>query len=77
MCYKGGIRMKLSVTLENFPMALATRFTEELHKYADAEIGFAGKGTATVRMESADIVKIQEVCIICDKYSITADLPEV
>lgn len=65
--------MKLTVTMDDFPMALASRFTEELHKYADVGVAFAGKGNVTVHMESKDIVKIQEICIVCDRYSIGMD----
>lgn len=65
--------MKLSVTLENFPMSLAPRFTDELLKYAECGVAFKAKGTATIYLDSTDIVKIQEVCIICDKYSIVED----
>ena len=65
--------MKLSVTLENFPMSLAPRFTAELAKYADCGVSFRGKGVATIYLDSKDIVKIQEVCIVCDKYSIVED----
>ena len=65
--------MKLTVTLDNFPMALASKFNDELHKYAEVAVAFAGKGTASVHMDSTNIVKIQEICIVCDKYSIGAD----
>lgn len=65
--------MKLTVIIEDFPMRLATNFSEELRKYADVALAFTGKGTANIHMESNDIVKIQEVCIVCDKYSIGAD----
>ena len=68
--------MKLTVTIDSFPMSLASRFTEELHRYADVGVAFKGKGVATVHMDSADIVKIQEVCIVCDKYAIVED-PDV
>lgn len=67
--------MQLSITLQNFPMELATRFNAELMKYAQVTLAFTGKGSVCVHMDSEDIVKIQEVCIVCDKYSIaTADI---
>lgn len=65
--------MKLTVMMDDFPMALASQFTEELHTYAEVGVAFAGKGTATVHMDSTDIVKIQEICIVCDRYSIGVD----
>ena len=65
--------MKLTVTIDSFPMSLASNFTEELRKYADVGVAFKGKGTATIHMDSTDIVKIQAVCIVCDKYSIVGD----
>ena len=73
MLQEGGEHMQLSITLKNFPMGLAPRFCDEIAKYAKANIAFSGKGTATVHMDSEDIVKIQEVCIVCDKYSIATD----
>lgn len=65
--------MQLSITLQNFPMNMASRFCAEIDKYAKTSIAFSGKGTATVHMDSEDIVKIQEVCIVCDKYSIAPE----
>lgn len=62
--------MKITVTIAPFPMALASRFADEIRKYADAGIAFKGKGTATVHLDNDDIVKILEVCTICDKYAI-------
>ena len=65
--------MKLTIIIDDFPMSLAPQFTDEIRKYAEVAIAFTGHGTATVHMDSKDIVKIQEVSIIANKYSIGAD----
>ena len=65
--------MQISIVIQDFPMKLTSRFCDEVRKYADVSIAFAKDGSTRVYLDSTDIVKIQEVCIVCDKYAIPAD----
>ena len=53
-------------------MTLASRFVKEVRKYAEVGIAFEDT-TAIVHLDSTDITKIQQVCIICDRYAIADD----
>ena len=61
--------MKVSITLDSFPMKLLNMMIQELAKYLDGIDVQAGGETVFVTFSSDDIVKIQECCIIVDKYN--------
>lgn len=61
--------MKVSISMENFPMLLLDMMVEELHKYLPSvgvEVG--GEDTVFVNFATDDVVKAQECIIISDKY---------
>lgn len=61
--------MKVSLTLDSFPMSFFDMFKNDLAKYIQATIQVGGGDTVFVNFGSDDIVKVQEACIICDKYA--------
>lgn len=66
--------MKVSLTLDSFPMAYVDRMVQELKKYLDRfDVQVGGETTVYLTFCSDDIVKIQEACIICDKYRFGGD----
>lgn len=61
--------MKVALTLDNFPMHFVDTMEKELRKrIPSVDIQVGGESTVFVTFTSDDIVKIQEGCIICDKY---------
>ena len=61
--------MKVSLTLDNFPMLLFDMMVQELAQHIDnVNIQVGGEDTVFVNFCSDDIVKVQIVAIICDKY---------
>ena len=61
--------MKVSITMDNFPMLFLNMLIQDLSKLVgsvDVQVG--GEDTVYVSFFSEDIVKVQEVAIICDKY---------
>lgn len=61
--------MKVSIAMDNYPMSLLNLMVEEISKYIDnISIQATGKDTVLVSFCSDDIVKVQIVAIICDKY---------
>lgn len=61
--------MKISITMDNFPMLLLDMMTKELAKHVDnINVQVGGEDTVFVNFSSDDIVKVQVVAIICDKY---------
>jgi len=66
---KGGKIMKVNLTLDSFPMSLMDMMVEDLKKRLpsiDVQVG--GEDTVFVSFSTSDIVKVQEISIICDKY---------
>lgn len=60
--------MKVSLTLDNFPMLLFEPFKEELAKYVEANVQVGGEDTVFVSFATNDVVKAQEGVIVADKY---------
>lgn len=61
--------MKVSISMDNFPMLLLNMMIQELSKHIDAiDVQVGGEDTVFVNFCSDDIVKVQIVAIICDKY---------
>lgn len=61
--------MKVSLTIPDFPMALVNMLVQDVSKRIDTiDIQVGGENTVYVTFSSEDIVKVQEICIICDKY---------
>lgn len=60
--------MKVSLTLDNFPMLLFDPFKEELAKYVEANVQVGGEDTVFVSFATDDVVKAQEGVIVADKY---------
>lgn len=61
--------MKVSITIDNFPMLLLNLMIQEISKHVDnISIQAEGEDTVHVSFSSDDIVKVQIVAIICDKY---------
>lgn len=62
--------MKVSLTLDSFPMFLVDTMVADLKKrlpFIDVQVG--GEDTVFVSFSTPDIVKVQEIAIICDKYN--------
>lgn len=60
--------MKVSLTLDGFPMLLLDMFKRELAKYVEADVQVGGEDTVFVSFATDDVVKAQEGIIIADKY---------
>lgn len=61
--------MKVSISMDKFPMLLLNMMIQELSKHVDnIDIQVGGEDTVFVNFYSEDIVKVQIVAIICDKY---------
>lgn len=61
--------MKTSLTMEGFPMLLVDAMVADLKKRlptVDVQVG--GEDTVFVSFTTDDIVKVQELSIICDLY---------
>lgn len=65
--------MKVSLTLDKFPMLLFELFKTDLSKYIDSNIQVGGTDTVFVNFSTTDVVKAQEAIIICDKYHFGGD----
>lgn len=62
--------MKVQLTLENFPMEYLNKMILELTGYIDnIDVQVGGQTTVFVAFASDDIVKVQQVSIICDRYT--------
>lgn len=69
--------MKVSITMEGFPMNALNRMITELasrHEGIDVQVG--GGTTVYVTFSSEDICKVQVLSIICDKYYYGGDALE-
>ena len=61
--------MKVSISMDRFPMLLLNMMIQELSQHIDAiDVQVGGEDTVFVNFYSDDIVKVQIVAIICDKY---------
>lgn len=60
--------MKVSLTLDNFPMLLFESFKEDLAKYVEANVQVGGEDTVFVTFSTNDVVKAQEGVIVADRY---------
>ena len=61
--------MKVSLTMDDFPMLLLDMMTKELAKHvSNINVQVGGEDTVFVNFCSDDVVKVQIVAIICDKY---------
>lgn len=60
--------MKVSLTLENFPMLLFEAFKSDLAKYVEATVQVGGEDTVFVNFATDDVVKAQEGVIVADRY---------
>lgn len=61
--------MKIAITMDNFPVLLLNQMIRELGKHIDdIDVEVGGEDTVFVNFCSDDIVKVQIVAIICDKY---------
>lgn len=61
--------MKVSLSMDKFPMLLLNLMIQEISKHVDnIDIQVGGEDTVFVSFFSEDIVKVQIVAIICDKY---------
>ena len=61
--------MKVSITMDNFPMLLLNLMVQEISKHVEnIDIQVGGEDTVFVNFCSDDIVKVQIIAIICDKY---------
>lgn len=59
--------MKISITINDFPLLLLDSMKQELNKYVDCEVVELG---SDVKIScSADVVKCMEVVAVCDKYN--------
>lgn len=62
--------MKVSLTMDNFPMLLLNMMIQDISKRIDQiDIQVGGENTVFVTFSTNDIVKVQEISIICDKYN--------
>lgn len=61
--------MKVSISMDRFPMLLLNLMIQEISKYIDnIDVQVGGEDAVFVSFCSEDIVKVQIVAIICDKY---------
>ena len=61
--------MQLTILMEDFPMLFLNMLVEDLGKRAeDIKIEALNDGSVCVSFSSEDIVKVQEIAILCDKY---------
>lgn len=61
--------MKVSITMDNFPMLFFNMLLNDLSNLVSSiDVQVGGENTVFVSFFSEDIVKVQEVAIICDKY---------
>ena len=61
--------MKVSITMDYFPMLLLDMMTKDLAKHVEnINVQVGGEDTVFVSFFSDDVVKVQIVAIICDKY---------
>jgi len=61
--------MKVSLTMCDFPMLFLPMLTEDLEKQGiPVVLQTGGDDTLFVSGEIEDIVKLQILCILCDKY---------
>lgn len=61
--------MKVSISMDKFPMLLLNLMIREISQHVDnIDIQVGGEDTVFVTFCSEDIVKVQIVAIICDKY---------
>ena len=62
--------MKVQLTLDDFPMKYLNKMILELTDYLDnIDVQVGGQSTVFVAFTSDDIVKVQQVSIICDRYT--------
>lgn len=61
--------MKISISMDNFPMLFLNMLVQDLAKIIDnIDVQVVGESTLNVSFFSEDIVRVQEVAIMCDKY---------
>ena len=61
--------MKFSISMDNFPMLLLDMLVHDLEEQGiHTSIQVGGEDTVFVTGEEDDIVKIQILAILCDKY---------
>ena len=64
----GGENMKVSLTLDDFPMALLDSFKTELAKHVEACVQVGGEDTVFVSFNTNNVSRAQCGIIIADKY---------
>lgn len=72
--------MKVSITLEDFPVLLFEMFKKDLAKYVDANVQLVANSTVFVTFCTEDVAKAQCGVVVCDKYKFKgsgADVCEV
>lgn len=60
--------MKVSLTLENFPMGSLADFKRDLDRYVKATVQPGGEDTVFVTFSTYDIALASCGLIVCDKY---------
>ena len=60
--------MKVSLTLEDFPMSLFDSFKSELGKYVTASVQVGGEDTVFVSFCTDDVSKAQCGIIVAERY---------
>lgn len=61
--------MKVTIAMDNFPMLLLNMMVADMAKYLDnIDIQVGGEDTVYVSFFTEDIVKVQAIAILCDKY---------
>ena len=69
--------MKVSITMEDFPVLLFEMFKEDLAKYVDANVQLTTNGTVFVTFCTDDVAKAQCGIIVCDRYKFKGDGSDV
>ena len=70
---KGGRTLKISITMDNFPMRFLPSLEADLAKHVKCNIQVGGEDTVFVNCVTEDVVKGQIVVILCDKYRFGGD----
>lgn len=65
--------MKISITMDNFPMRFLPSLEADLAKHVKCNIQVGGEDTVFVNCCVEDVVKGQIVVILCDKYRFGGD----
>lgn len=61
--------MKVTIAMDNFPMLLLDMLVADMARHLNnIDIQVGGEDTVYVSFFTEDIVKVQTIAILCDKY---------